>query len=78
MYQLTILDIIKDSSVTKTIWTQELNSTQDYDTLKLLLQAYTKVATESLCCEQPNNELHYHEFYNKVLNKFNDELSLTS
>lgn len=77
MHQLTILDIIKDSSVTKTIWKQELNSTQDYDTLKQLLNAYTTVAMESLYREQPDSELQYLEFYNKVLKKFNGELLTT-
>lgn len=72
MHQLTLLDIIKDSSVTRTIWMQELNSTEDYDTLRQLLDAYTSVSMDSLCREQPNNPVVYKEFYNKVLNKFEE------
>lgn len=51
---------------------QELNSTEDYDTLRQLLDAYTSVSMDSLCREQPNNPVVYKEFYNKVLNKFEE------
>jgi hypothetical protein len=37
---LTKLDIIKHSRVTEIIWRQELNSTQDDDKLKMLIDAY--------------------------------------
>lgn len=37
---LTKLDIIKSSRVTEIIWRQELNSTQDDDKLKMLIDAY--------------------------------------
>lgn len=37
---LTKLDIIKSSRITEIIWRQELNSTQDDDKLKILIDAY--------------------------------------
>ena len=36
---LTKLDIIKSSRVTEILWRQELNSTQDDDKLKMLIDA---------------------------------------
>ena len=37
---LTKLDIVKSSRITEIIWRQELNSTQDDDKLKILIDAY--------------------------------------
>ena len=69
MNLITILDIIKDSSVTKTIWKQELKSTEDVPTLRALLAAYVSVAAEYM-----NVEIEYKDFYNKVLNRFEESL----
>lgn len=69
MNLITILDIIKDSSVTKTIWKQELKSTEDVPTLRALLAAYVSVATEYM-----NVEIEYKDFYDKVLNRFEESL----
>ena len=69
MNLITILDIIKDSSVTKTIWKQELKSTEDVSTLRALLAAYVSVAAEYM-----NVEIEYKDFYNKVLNRFEESL----
>lgn len=67
MNLITILDIIKESSVTKTIWKQELKSTEDVSTLRALLTAYVNVATEHM-----NVEIEYKDFYDKVLNRFEE------
>lgn len=69
MNLITILDIIKDSSVTKTIWKQELKSTEDLPTLRALLTAYVDVATECM-----NVEIEYKDFYNKVLNRLEETI----
>ena len=70
MNLITILDIIKESSVTKTIWKQELKSTEDVSTLRALLTAYVNVATEDLIVY--GTEVEYQDFYNKVLNRFEE------
>ena len=72
MYKFSLLDVIKDSSVTKTIWRQELNSTEDSDILRQLLDAYLSVSMESLCREHTGCDVEYNEFYKKVLNKFEE------
>lgn len=69
MNLITILDIIKDSSVTKTIWKQELKCTEDVSTLRALLIAYVNVATEYM-----NVEIEYKDFYSKVLNRFEETI----
>jgi len=69
MNLITILDIIKESSVTKTIWKQELKSTEDVSTLRALLTAYVNVATEYM-----NVEIEYKDFYDKVLNRFEETI----
>lgn len=68
MDKFNILEIIKDSSVTKTIWKQELNRTEDKGTLKILLDSYIEVAMITLGDE----EVTYKMFYDMVLQKFEE------
>jgi len=63
-----ILEIVKDSSVTNTIWKQELNRTEDKETLKILLDSYVEVAMITMNDENTP----YVEFYYMVLQKFEE------
>lgn len=57
-----VLDIVKDSSITRTIWKQELGCTEDEILLRELLNSY-------LCCvnEAVLEQWSYEVFYKKVL-----------
>lgn len=68
MENFNILEIIKDSSVTNTIWRQELNRTEDRETLKILLDSYIEVAMITLGDEG----ITYKMFYDMVLQKFEE------
>lgn len=66
--KFNIIEIIKDSSVTNTIWKQELNRTEDKETLKILLDSYVEVAMIALGDE----DVTYKMFYDMVLQKFEE------
>ncbi len=66
--KFNILEIIKDSSITNTIWKQELNRTEDKETLKILLDSYVEVAMITLGDE----DITYKMFYDTVLQKFEE------
>lgn len=72
MQSITLFDIIKDCRTMNTIRTQELNSTTDFDTLQTLYNAYVTVAMENLAGEYTGCGMKYKEFYDKVLNKFEE------
>ncbi|UZV41235.1 hypothetical protein vBVpaMR16F_169 [Vibrio phage vB_VpaM_R16F] len=72
METITLLDIIKRCRTMNTIRTQELKSTTDFDTLKTLYSAYVDVSMENLVGEYTGCEVKYKEFYDKVLNKFEE------
>ena len=57
-----------------TIRTQELKSTTDFDTLQTLYSAYVDVSMETLTRESVGCGMKYKEFYDKVLNKFEEML----
>ena len=65
---IKLLDLIKQCRTMNTIRTQELNSTEDFETLQTLYSAYVDIAMEDLV-SKPNEQL-YVEFYKKVLEKF--------
>lgn len=72
METITLFDIIKRCRTMNTIRTQELNSTIDLTTLQTLYDAYVTVAMENLAGECTGCEMKYKEFYDKVLNKFEE------
>uniref|UniRef100_A0AB39AJE3 Uncharacterized protein n=1 Tax=Vibrio phage P018-4 TaxID=3229728 RepID=A0AB39AJE3_9CAUD len=72
METITLLDIIKRCRTMNTIRTQELQSTTDFDTLQVLYSAYIDVVMENLVEEYTGCEMKYKEFYDKVLNKFEE------
>ena len=55
-----------------TIRTQELKSTTDFDTLQILYSAYVDVSMETLAREYKGCTMKYKDFYDKVLNKFEE------
>lgn len=70
MTDFNIIDIIKDSSVTRTIWRQELNQTKDVELLKKLLDAYVQSAMINLSDEASD----YASFYRDVLQRFEESV----
>ena len=72
METITLLDIIKRCRTMNTIRTQELKSTTDFDTLQTLYSAYVDVSMETLTREYTGCEVKYKEFYDKVLNRFEE------
>lgn len=72
METITLLDIIKRCRTMNTIRTQELKSTTDFDTLQTLYSAYVDVSMETLTREYTDCEVKYKEFYDKVLNRFEE------
>jgi hypothetical protein len=69
MTTINLIDIIKSSPCTKTIWQQDLNRTEDYHTLRTLLDAYVSVAMENLHTERNTC---YKSFYDDVLWRFEE------
>lgn len=69
MIDFNIIDVIKDSSVTRTIWKQELNQTKDVELLKKLLDSYVQSAMINLS----NEESDYTSFYQDVLQRFKED-----
>ncbi len=61
------LMIINDTHVLSTIWKQELSRTRDERTLRVLIRAHAAVSVDSL-----NYDWTYKEFYDKVLNTFEE------
>ncbi|ALM62106.1 hypothetical protein AXI64_gp114 [Vibrio phage qdvp001] len=74
MVIITLIDIIKSTALTKTIWKQELKCTEDFSELLTLFDAYTKVVGEHQHSFEDGCGVHYKELYDEVLNKF-EELS---
>jgi len=71
MTTINLLDIVKASPVTLTIWKQELARTEDYHTLKVLLDCYVTVAMENLHTERDTD---CKNFYDAVLKRFGEIL----
>lgn len=67
---IKLLDLIKQCRTMNTIRVQELNATEDFETLQTLYSAYVDTAMENLVRE-PAEQL-YVEFYHKVLQKFEE------
>ena len=65
---IRLLDLIKQCRTMNTIRTQELNSTEDFETLQTLYSAYVDIAMENLV-SKPDDQL-YSEFYQQVLQRF--------
>ncbi len=61
------LMIINDTKVLSTIWKQELSRTRDERALRVLIRAHATVSVDSL-----NYDWTYKEFYDKVLNTFEE------
>ncbi|CAH9014901.1 conserved hypothetical protein [Vibrio phage 424E50-1] len=61
------LMIINDTHVLSTIWKQELSRTRDSRTLRVLIRAHAVVSVDSFNCDWT-----YKEFYDKVLNTFEE------
>ncbi|CAH9014787.1 conserved hypothetical protein [Vibrio phage 501E54-1] len=61
------LMIINDTKVLSTIWKQDLKRTKDLRTIQILIRAHAAVSVDSL-----NQDWTYKEFYDKVLNTFEE------
>jgi hypothetical protein len=70
---IKLLDLIKQCRTMNTIRVQELNSTEDFETLKTLYSAYVDTAMENLVQETPS-EQDYVDFYYEVLQRFYNTL----
>lgn len=65
---ITPLDIVKGSRITEIIWRQELNSTEDDDKLKILIDAYIECVPKNY----RDKESTFKDFYNDVKNTYFD------
>ena len=72
METITLVDIIKSATITKTLWKQELKRTEDFVELLTLFDAYTKVIGELQHSFEDNCGVYYKDLYDKVLNKFEE------
>ena len=72
MVLVTLLDIIKSNTLTKTIWKQELKCTEDFNGLLTLFDAYTRVVSEHQHSFEDGCGIYYKDLYDKVLNKFEE------
>jgi hypothetical protein len=70
MTTINLIDIIRDSSITRTIWQQELKCTEDKEVLKILLDSYVEIAMITM----HDKEVSYREFYDAVLLRFEENL----
>lgn len=67
---VNLLDLVKQCRTMNTIRVQELNATEDFETLQILYSAYVDTAMENLV-RQADEQL-YSEFYHKVLQRFEE------
>lgn len=72
MTTITLLDIVKQCRTMNTIRVQELGGTEDLLTLQQLYVSYTDVVWESFGREYTGYEIEYKKFYDKVLQRFEE------
>ncbi|AGH32235.1 hypothetical protein VPHG_00172 [Vibrio phage 11895-B1] len=66
------IDIVRDSKLMHTIWRQEMNSTQEENDLKKLIDSYVSQVPFHYNSNSPSEE-DYFNFYTDVLNKFKED-----